>query len=707
MFQGQDALTLKSQFKNHFRNISVILDCVACERCKLWGKLQINGLGTALKILFDSKATTGDIQLERTELVALLHTFRRLSESLKWSNLMFKDYVAIHAPKSEAANQQIAEENILSDSTQPDNEVYATPPKEHFIEDGKWFADPLVNHKPINTPDEEAHLRHKPIPIVDFDDPENDTDIVPPYGNEFDPQEETSDTQASLQSSEQIDTPTSDLQSDSHSTTTHENTLQASHEPSEEGDAASRNDLRHGLRHERHPILDDHPPRDVINSLKQDDSKKEEDESVPQHDQETHPTENQQSGQPAVVPDTPSDSNAHAHHSDSINEQNSANHADLTNTDPNHQTGAGHSHNPGENHDHRGDESNILHENDHRQEDGQNRDEEHHQGHEDHHQGHEDHHHQGHEDHHHQGHEDHHHQGHEDHHHHSHGHSHGQMGLGFGGNDYGMGSHMGGGHHHGGHDISKETRDLSSMSSSGEFVDPDLEGFDLFLAHVEEYWRITKVTCMDFYFGVVVPALRENSSWYSGLAILTPVFLLFLLALRRHPDPFVPFQEPLYRPSNKKSASTTSEHAGGSTATSRNRPSDQSFAPSPGFVKGSPVGNPTSQPIGVSPTGGKDQKIRTTIRKPGTSSGPGSVASNPIPSMLAPSHISSKLAGLNTPTKTPILAPVNSGPPVASKGANHSSSYHPSPSHQNSTSKPEPKAKKERNEGNAPFSLHS
>jgi hypothetical protein len=32
--------------------ISAIMDCVGCEKCRLWGKLQVLGLGTALKILF-------------------------------------------------------------------------------------------------------------------------------------------------------------------------------------------------------------------------------------------------------------------------------------------------------------------------------------------------------------------------------------------------------------------------------------------------------------------------------------------------------------------------------------------------------------------------------------------------------------------------------------------------------------------------------
>lgn len=52
MFQGEDARNLKLEFRDHFRNVSRIMDCVGCEKCKLWGKVQITGLGTALKVLF-------------------------------------------------------------------------------------------------------------------------------------------------------------------------------------------------------------------------------------------------------------------------------------------------------------------------------------------------------------------------------------------------------------------------------------------------------------------------------------------------------------------------------------------------------------------------------------------------------------------------------------------------------------------------------
>jgi ERO1-like protein beta len=46
---------LIKDFKQKFRNISRIMDCVGCGKCRLWGKVQTYGLGTALKILFSYK----------------------------------------------------------------------------------------------------------------------------------------------------------------------------------------------------------------------------------------------------------------------------------------------------------------------------------------------------------------------------------------------------------------------------------------------------------------------------------------------------------------------------------------------------------------------------------------------------------------------------------------------------------------------------
>ncbi|XP_055373350.1 ero1-like protein [Condylostylus longicornis] len=93
---GIESMKLKSEFKEKFRNISRIMDCVGCDKCKLWGKLQTQGLGTALKILYSDKFNTiigphssekyskdnVTPHLTRTEIVSLFNAFGRLSNSI-------------------------------------------------------------------------------------------------------------------------------------------------------------------------------------------------------------------------------------------------------------------------------------------------------------------------------------------------------------------------------------------------------------------------------------------------------------------------------------------------------------------------------------------------------------------------------------------------------------------------------------------------
>ncbi|KAH7408204.1 endoplasmic reticulum Oxidoreductin 1-domain-containing protein [Phaeosphaeria sp. MPI-PUGE-AT-0046c] len=84
MFQEPDTIALKEDFRQRFRNVSRIMDCVGCDKCRLWGKVQTNGYGTALKVLFefDENDSSKDPVLRRTELVALVNTMDRLSHSL-------------------------------------------------------------------------------------------------------------------------------------------------------------------------------------------------------------------------------------------------------------------------------------------------------------------------------------------------------------------------------------------------------------------------------------------------------------------------------------------------------------------------------------------------------------------------------------------------------------------------------------------------
>ncbi|KAM3539726.1 hypothetical protein ARSEF1564_007343 [Beauveria bassiana] len=84
MFVNGEGPSLKEDFRNRFRNISRLMDCVGCDKCRLWGKVQTNGYGTALKVLFEfGKDNDEDVPvLKRTELVALFNTYGRLTKSL-------------------------------------------------------------------------------------------------------------------------------------------------------------------------------------------------------------------------------------------------------------------------------------------------------------------------------------------------------------------------------------------------------------------------------------------------------------------------------------------------------------------------------------------------------------------------------------------------------------------------------------------------
>jgi hypothetical protein len=83
MFVNGEGPSLKEDFRSRFRNVSRLMDCVGCDKCRLWGKVQTNGFGTALKILFelDSNSKENPI-LKRTELVALFNTYAKISESI-------------------------------------------------------------------------------------------------------------------------------------------------------------------------------------------------------------------------------------------------------------------------------------------------------------------------------------------------------------------------------------------------------------------------------------------------------------------------------------------------------------------------------------------------------------------------------------------------------------------------------------------------
>uniref|UniRef100_A0A6V7QS61 Endoplasmic reticulum oxidoreductin-1-like n=1 Tax=Ananas comosus var. bracteatus TaxID=296719 RepID=A0A6V7QS61_ANACO len=74
LWQGENGPELKQQIQKQFRNISALMDCVGCEKCRLWG---------SFKFLLNQP-----LQLQRNEAIALINLLNRLSESVKFVHEM-------------------------------------------------------------------------------------------------------------------------------------------------------------------------------------------------------------------------------------------------------------------------------------------------------------------------------------------------------------------------------------------------------------------------------------------------------------------------------------------------------------------------------------------------------------------------------------------------------------------------------------------
>ncbi|KAJ3349142.1 hypothetical protein GGF32_005781 [Allomyces javanicus] len=102
LFQGPHRTALMDEVRTRFRNVSRIMDCVSCQKCRLWGKTQVTGIGTALKVVFGLSddmiagkvsIPTGKPLLSRFEVVALVNTLNRFAESVR-DIVAFEDELA-------------------------------------------------------------------------------------------------------------------------------------------------------------------------------------------------------------------------------------------------------------------------------------------------------------------------------------------------------------------------------------------------------------------------------------------------------------------------------------------------------------------------------------------------------------------------------------------------------------------------------------
>lgn len=137
MFASGEGPSLKEDFRKRFRNVSRIMDCVGCDKCRLWGKLQTAGYGTALKILFESENNSKDVpRLKRTEIVALFNTLARVSTSI--------DTVKYFSRIIEEESRQKSEQSsrIISGRTKKSNHLEG-----RFMEDNEFDEQNIEEYR--------------------------------------------------------------------------------------------------------------------------------------------------------------------------------------------------------------------------------------------------------------------------------------------------------------------------------------------------------------------------------------------------------------------------------------------------------------------------------------------------------------------------------------------------------------------------------
>jgi ERO1-like protein alpha len=99
--QSDHSAEYVNQMHEKLLNITRLTDCLTCEKCRLWGKVQMLGLGTALRIVLSKEPIKS---LQRGEVVTLINLLRQLSYSIARVGEMstaFSSRQDIHSEKSD------------------------------------------------------------------------------------------------------------------------------------------------------------------------------------------------------------------------------------------------------------------------------------------------------------------------------------------------------------------------------------------------------------------------------------------------------------------------------------------------------------------------------------------------------------------------------------------------------------------------------
>eukprot|EP00758_Cryptobia_borreli_P004846 Tbor_TRINITY_DN4611_c0_g1::TRINITY_DN4611_c0_g1_i2::g.14946::m.14946/K10950/ERO1L; ERO1-like protein alpha len=97
-------------------NITTLMNCLTCEKCRLWGKLQTHGVATAFKVILSHEPN-----LRRCEMVALLNLARQLAMSIHYIN--------------KVCPNQMQEGNKSQVDTFPSPEILPNPLNESHVDE--------------------------------------------------------------------------------------------------------------------------------------------------------------------------------------------------------------------------------------------------------------------------------------------------------------------------------------------------------------------------------------------------------------------------------------------------------------------------------------------------------------------------------------------------------------------------------------------
>lgn len=123
---------LKRQFKSVFRNITVLADCVQCQRCRVHAKLFSLGLGSALKILLTPPELIAQ-SLARDEVVALWNVLWKLSDAMEDARIMTDLYWRKTGATTKTATDEAAAYSAAEPTPPPRvSTADAAPPAERL-----------------------------------------------------------------------------------------------------------------------------------------------------------------------------------------------------------------------------------------------------------------------------------------------------------------------------------------------------------------------------------------------------------------------------------------------------------------------------------------------------------------------------------------------------------------------------------------------